>query len=320
MSSNKALARRVDGILAINTDFVKTALSLPDRLESVLAEMKPDSNLVAMLLARVDGMEAMGKRIRADNSAMQALGISKLILISEFGGLLPMGKKGAGRGHKNGRGALPFCKTVVAAYRKVGQHKNKLPEYRMEVQADPDAEVSTAAFLRRVGSGPMLASKHTREMEWYTPDKYIESVRAVLGEIDLDPATNAYAQKIVKAEKFYTPKDDGLASDWTGRVFLNPPFKMPAIRQFVNKLCEHYIAGHVTAAVLLTNDNTDTQWWQRACQTASLICLCAGRISFYNSAGQWSCPTNGQTFFYYGKKSAEFKRVFGVYGNIVCNA
>ena len=166
----------------------------------------------------------------------------------------------------------------------------------------------------------MLASKHTREMEWYTPEEYIAAARMVLGEIDLDPASNAAAQKTVKAKRYLTPKDDGLTVEWSGRVFLNPPFKMPGIRQFVDKLCDHYAAGDVSAAILLTNDNTDTKWWQRACITATRVCLCAGRISFYNAAGDWSAPTNGQSFFYMGNDAAKFQKVFSEHGIIVSKA
>lgn len=51
--------------------------------------------------------------------------------------------------------------------------------------------------------------------EWYTPPKYVELVRAVLGEIDLDPATDAIPQRWIKARRFYTKEDDGLAQQWS---------------------------------------------------------------------------------------------------------
>ena len=62
------------------------------------------------------------------------------------------------------------------------------------------------------------------ENEWYTPEKYVEAARKVLGKIDLDPASSKPANKIIKATKFYTLADDGLKQPWNGRLWLNPPY------------------------------------------------------------------------------------------------
>ena len=97
-------------------------------------------------------------------------------------------------------------------------------------------------------------------------------------------------------------------------MFLNPPYKMPLIEQFCFKLCEEHEAGRATQAVLLVNDNTDTKWWHRSASVASVICIHRGRVSFYNDAGQWSSPTNGQTIFYFGGAVARFTKAFEEFG------
>ena len=137
-----------------------------------------------------------------------------------------------------------------------------------------------------------------------------------MGGIDLDPASNAAAQKIVKATKYYTARNDGLTKDWAGRVFLNPPYKMPLIRQFVSKLLESVEAGEVSQAVLLTNNSTDTLWWHAAAKLAGVFCFTRGRISFYNAAGEHASPTNGQTLFYFGEDVSAFTSNFPQFGII----
>lgn len=56
--------------------------------------------------------------------------------------------------------------------------------------------------------------------EWYTPDRYIQAVKEVLGSIDLDPASCAEANQTVGATDYYTKEDDGLEQYWKGNVFL----------------------------------------------------------------------------------------------------
>ena len=162
-----------------------------------------------------------------------------------------------------------------------------------------------------------IALKWTGDPENYTPAKYIEAARTVLGNIDLDPASNAHAQKTVKAAEWYDQDNDGMLQDWRGTVFLNPPYSHPEVKDFIEKLCDEFVAGNVTAAVLLTNNNTDTKWWHRAARLATGVCFTAGRINFYKEDGSITQPTNGQTFFYFGDDTERFADVFGEHGLIM---
>ena len=175
-----------------------------------------------------------------------------------------------------------------------------------------DNESISQNGLLRFGGGSVV-SLYTGEDEWYTPSEYVESVRSVLGSIDLDPASSEQANEIVRAEKYFTKDDDGLVQDWSGNVFLNPPYKQPLVAQFTAKLIESHESGDVNAAVLLTNNSTDTKWWQHAAMASTAACFTAGRIKFYRDK-EYDAPTNGQVFLFFGRGSNSFVREFEQYG------
>lgn len=157
----------------------------------------------------------------------------------------------------------------------------------------------------------------TGNVEWNTPSEYIGAAREALGGIDLDPASNHIAQKTVRAERYFTKLDDGLAHDWFGTVWLNPPYRMPDIQRFVQKLLLHVGAGDVPRAILLTNNATDAKWWHDAADAASVVLFTRGRISFLTGTGEPGNPTNGQTLFYFGDNPDHFVDTFKKYGRMM---
>ncbi len=309
-------------LLAIPDQFRRTALAFPEKVKQAVALLDDPDELKEML-AKADAMSAYTKHMRQSADVNNALQFGRLEIEAALGKAMPPEKRG--RGNKKSPGASDnFGRDTLTQYRKVTRNADKLADYRGKIdkhndslpEDSPDAvQASTAGFLRFVGSGGVLATKHNNDViEWYTPDKYLEAVRQVMGGIDLDPATCEAAQEKVGAAAYYTKDSDGLSQDWTGRVFLNPPFKMPFAAQFVGKLVEHYESGDVKQAVLLTNNNTDTDWWQGAAKVASVVCFTDGRVSFYNAAGEWSSPTNGQTFMYFGGRLKAFAKHFSEIG------
>ena len=176
---------------------------------------------------------------------------------------------------------------------------------------------ASKAKLGYVGSVPGSRDSNA----WYTPAKYLDSVRKVLGGIDLDPFSSADANKVVNAKAFYTESDNALTKSWRGgkaskrRVWMNPPYSGKLCSQSVAKFLEEYCLGSFTEGIFVVNNATETKWFQEALKQASAICFTGHRISFWNSDGKaLSGNTRGQAFFYFGANPKTFLNEFSKYG------
>lgn len=180
-----------------------------------------------------------------------------------------------------------------------------------------DAEVVAIAESKMVTRVKGL----TGEVEWYTPRLYLDAAIAIMGGIDLDPASSESAQGHVQAASYFTREDDGLSQRWWGRVFLNPPYAMPTVRNFAAKLVTSYVDGDIDEGILLTNNATDTEWFHMAAHACSAICFTRGRISFLQARDgellEKKAPTHGQAFFYFGPNSHVFEKVFSQHGIVL---
>ena len=193
-----------------------------------------------------------------------------------------------------------------------------------EIITNPTAtveDIARADEIRQLISGqfrPTLrGTLGRRRNEWYTPREYISLARAVLGDIDTDPASSERAQQVVKARQFFDQKQNGLHQAWHGRVWLNPPYSRSLIGKFVAKLLMEWDAGRISACIALTHNYTDTAWFQDAASAANVVCFTQGRVRFYEPDGVVAKPTQGQAFFYFGPDTDAFKHEFGRVGFIV---
>lgn len=157
-------------------------------------------------------------------------------------------------------------------------------------------------------------ANNSGENEWYTPQSYIDAARAVMGGIDLDPASSAIANKTVQAATFHTAETNGLEKPWNGRIWLNPPYAQPLVAQFINKLADELADGHTEQAIVLTNNATETRWWQTLTEDANAICFLHGRVKFLDPAGQPGAPLQGQTIVYHGTHTDRFQDEYGDMG------
>lgn len=150
--------------------------------------------------------------------------------------------------------------------------------------------------------------------EWYTPQRYINLAREVLGEIDLDPASCAFANETVKARLFYSEDDDGLTKPWHGRVWMNPPYSADLVSKFADKFVDEYNDGNVTEGIVLVNNATETAWFASLVSAATAVCFPRGRIRYQSQTRESLAPLQGQAFLYFGENGDKFLRVFSEIG------
>lgn len=152
------------------------------------------------------------------------------------------------------------------------------------------------------------------DFEWNSPAEIVDAARAVLGTIDLDPASTPTANAVVQARRFYTLEDDGLAHDWVGTVWMNPPYATALVTKFTQKLADSVRAGTVPAALAIVNNCTETQWFRTLTEVAAAICLPTGRVSFWKPDQVTDAPTQGQAVIYCGPDIARFSSAFERFG------
>lgn len=167
---------------------------------------------------------------------------------------------------------------------------------------------------------PFVAN-NTGNNEWYTPSRFIDAARAVMGGIDLDPASSERANRTVGASVFFTAEDDGLSKEWPeGRVWMNPPYAQPLMGQFAQKYAEHMGNGRGVEGVVLVNNATETGWFQTLVSVSSAICFPKGRIRFVDTDGVESgAPLQGQCLLYSGPNPDLFASTFSVFGVVLRN-
>jgi len=222
-----------------------------------------------------------------------------------------------GRKSSADRGTIPMREAEALS----GISNQQVSRWRQRLRNIPDYKRSLCGAMHRIAmSGGMNVRGCSGDNEWLTPAEVIALVRAVLGGIDLDPASNAEAQRIVRARRFYSKADSGLDHPWAGRVFLNPPYSVPLITQFIDKLLHEYRARRVSAAILLSNNSTDAAWFHQAMTAAEAVCFTRGRIAFCKWTGEVGAPPQGQALFYFGRDRSRFIQTFARQGIVLMRA
>lgn len=242
----------------------------------------------------------------------------KILAEQRAGALLAKVERAQGKDGKGLRSTMERSEIPVATGHR-WQAMSRIPEAeirKLEAECAAAHAELTSAEVYRLAKGGAHIRHNAGESEWYTPEPIIQAAREVLGAIDLDPATHEDAQVAIQARAYYTVETDGLKRPWSGRVWLNPPYSQPGIGQFCEKLVAEVAAGHVSAAIALTNNATDTAWGQSLLSAASAACFPRGRIAFW-APGRESAPVQGQMLTYLGDARRRFREVFQTFGVVL---
>lgn len=147
--------------------------------------------------------------------------------------------------------------------------------------------------------------------EHNTPEFLTDAARAIMGGIDLDPMSNAIANRTIKAHQIYTKAEEGLDKPWQGRIWLNPPFSLAD--EAVRKLIAEYESGQIFEAILLIKSAPDTKRHQSLYPYP--FCDLNGRIKFEAEGNKQSAPF-ATVLFYLGSNFARFRQIMSAHGRV----
>lgn len=289
------------------------------------AQTIPDAKL---LLDQFTAMAGLAKRQKVELGIQQEIASSRLWTRRVLGAMIEAMPKAQGQRTD----LVTGCYQVNKKAQLVDVGINKMEASRLESEAKiPDPVVQeyienaketrneiTAAGLRRKAK-ELVSDKVTYDGdEWHTPPEYIEAARQVLGEIELDPATNETAQAQIKANCYFTKDDNGLERAWAGNVWMNPPYSYPKVERFIDKLISEFNQGNVPEAIVLVNNSSDTKWFHKLIDQFP-ACFTRGRVQFWHPDHKGFATRQGQVFFYLGPdwKADVFNDVFSRFGTVV---
>lgn len=159
-------------------------------------------------------------------------------------------------------------------------------------------------FVREVGAngrprvyrdGPRCKFKALRyrrkhrgalSVQWYTPPDVFAAGLALVGleRFDLDPATCDQSPIWPLVANHYTEADDGLAREWHGNVWCNPPYGR-VIAVWIAKAIAEVKRDPRRSVVLLVPAKSDTRWWADAKAAGFEAITITGRIRFLEPDG-----------------------------------
>lgn len=123
----------------------------------------------------------------------------------------------------------------------------------------------------------------SRADDWETPQWLFDQLNAEFGfKLDVCATPDN-----AKCERYYTKAEDGLAQDWRGVCWMNPPYGRE-IGRWIEKAYKSSLGG-VTVVCLLPS-RTDTKWWHEYVMRGEVRFL-RGRLKFGGSKNSAPFPS-----------------------------
>jgi hypothetical protein len=157
--------------------------------------------------------------------------------------------------------------------------------------------------------------------EWYTPALIVDCINEVWSRIDLDPASCEEANQRIRADRYFSVVEDGLAQKWdAGRLYLNSPYgfltERPAWSHarkagagwsakevWLEKLDLEIRAGRTQEALVLTTASTGDVWFQRfIAMRASALCF-PKRVQFEGQSAVKRGQPGSSVIAYFGSRA-----------------
>lgn len=155
--------------------------------------------------------------------------------------------------------------------------------------------------------------------DWNTPPKYIELIKEMFDEIDLDPCSNEFS--LVDAKIKYQLPTNGLKESWNyKRIFVNPPYgrdvlNKTSIYDWIQKGLESYKLGNELLFLIPVATNTK-HFKNIIFKHAKGICFLEDtRLKFWSEGKEdkkgapMSC-----CMVYFGSDYQKFKNIFNKFG------
>ena len=161
---------------------------------------------------------------------------------------------------------------------------------------------------------------------WYTPLTIITKVKNVLGDIDLDPASDDFGNARIQAKHIITEESNGLLTEWPSdmTVFINPPGGKLGNQSktvlFWQKLMNYRSAGNLKHAIFLcfsieAAQNTQKEGYLSVMELP--FCVPKKRVHFDSQDGKFSAPSHSNLIVYIPgtiNKTKEFVKEFSDLG------